>query len=282
MDTRRSHRAWLSGGGSLLRALPEECAVAISYNGSTQAVMMATPADLHDFAVGFTLTEGLADPSEILEVEAAETPRGIDLQLWLAASAADRLAARRRAMAGPVGCGLCGIESLEEAMRDPVPLPHADIALSGEDIMAAMAALPAHQPLHDATRAAHAAGFWRPGHGFVAVREDVGRHNALDKLAGAMVRASAQPADGAPAGRVVARAALDGAVIITSRVSVDMVQKAVAMRAPVLVAASAPTAAALRMAQAAGLTLVALARPDRFETFTHPHRITGKDTAHVA
>lgn len=267
MDIRRSHRAWAWGGGSLLRALPEECAVAIGYNGSTQAVMMATPADLHDFALGFTLTEGLAEPAEILEVEPVETPRGIDLRIWLAAPAADRLAARRRAMAGPVGCGLCGIESLEEAVRDPVPLPDDGFALPAREILAAMAALPAHQPLHDATRATHAAGFWRNG-AFVAVREDVGRHNALDKLAGAMVRAG--------------EAASNGAVVITSRVSVDMVQKAVAMRAPVLIAASAPTAAALDMAEAAGLTVVALARADRFEIFTHPHRIITAGAADVA
>lgn len=268
MDLRRSCRAVLSGGGSLLRALPEECAVAIGYNGTTQAVMMATPDDLHDFALGFTLTEGLADPAEIESVEVVETPRGIDLQLWLAAPAADRLAARRRAMAGPVGCGLCGIESLEEAVRSPAPLPPSDFTLPASEILAAIATLPAHQPLHDATRAAHAAGFWRPGHGFVAVREDVGRHNALDKLAGAMLRAG--------------QSCADGAVVITSRVSVDMVQKAVAMRAPVLVAVSAPTAAALDMAQAAGLTVVALARPDRFETFTHPHRIPQAGAADVA
>jgi FdhD protein len=251
----------------MLRALPEECAVAIGYNGSTQAVMMATPADLHDFALGFTLTEGLADPSDIESVEVVETPRGIDLQLWLAAPAAERLAARRRAMAGPVGCGLCGIESLEEAVRDPAPLPDTGFTLPAGEILAAMAALPAHQPLHDATRAAHAAGFWCNG-AFAAVREDVGRHNALDKLAGALLRA-AEPAT-------------NGAIVITSRVSVDMVQKAVAMRSPVLIAVSAPTAAALDVAQAAGLTVVALARPDRFETFTHPHRITGQDAAHVA
>lgn len=268
MDTRRSHRAWLSGGGSMLRALPEECAVAIGYNGSTQAVMMATPADLHDFAVGFTLTEGLADPSEIESVEVVETPRGIDLQVWLAAPAADRLAARRRAMAGPVGCGLCGIESLEEAVRDPEPLPQAAFALPASEVLSAMAALPAHQPLHDATRAAHAAGFWRPGMGYVAVREDVGRHNALDKLAGALLRAG--------------ETAIEGAIVLTSRVSVDMVQKAVAMRAPVLVAVSAPTAAALDVAERAGLTVVALARPDRFETFTHPYRITTAGAADVA
>lgn len=267
MDSRRSHRAWLSGGGSMLRALPEECAVAIGYNGSTQAVMMATPADLKDFAVGFTLTEGLADPAEIESVEVVETSRGIDLQIWLAAPAADRLAARRRAMAGPVGCGLCGIESLEEAVRDPVPLPDTPFALPASDILAAMAALPAHQPLHDATRAAHAAGFWHNG-AFVAVREDVGRHNALDKLAGAMRRAG--------------QTCTGGAVVITSRVSVDMVQKTVAMRAPVLVAVSAPTAAALDMADAAGLTVAALARADRFETFTHPHRIRTAGAADVA
>lgn len=268
MDIRRSHRAWLSGGGSLLRALPEECAVAVSYNGTTQAVMMATPADLHDFAVGFSLTEGLADPAEIDSIEVVETPRGIDLQLWLATPAADRLSVRRRAMAGPVGCGLCGIESLEEAVRDPAPLAPSSFTLPAADILAAMATLPAHQPLHDATRAVHAAGFWRPGQGFVAVREDVGRHNALDKLAGAMVRAG-ETCDA-------------GAIVITSRVSIDMVQKAVAIRTPVLVAVSAPTAAALDVAEKAGLTVVALARPDRFEIFTHPDRIPPAGAADVA
>lgn len=268
METRRATRAILPLGGTMLRALPEESAVALSYNGSTQAVMMATPADLHDFAVGFTLTEALANPTEIDSIDVVETPQGIDLQVWLKSAAADRLTARRRTMAGPVGCGLCGIDSLAEATRAPAPLPASALTLAGQDIMSAMVALPAHQPLHDATRAAHAAGLWRPGHGFVAVREDVGRHNALDKLAGALLRAGENPGL--------------GAVVLTSRVSLDMVQKTARLGAPILVAASAPTAAALDLAETLNLTVVALARPDRFEVFTHAARITLEGTADVA
>ncbi|MFN7051607.1 MAG: formate dehydrogenase accessory sulfurtransferase FdhD, partial [Gemmobacter sp.] len=132
------------GAGALRdgsRALPAEVAVAISYNGSTQAVMMATPADLADFARGFTLTEGIATLDEIDSIETVETPRGIDLQIWLAGAAADRQAKRRRSMAGPVGCGLCGIDSLEEAMRVARPVPPSDFAMTPAQVMAAVAAL---------------------------------------------------------------------------------------------------------------------------------------------
>ena len=256
------------GAGALRdgsRALPAEVAVAISYNGSTQAVMMATPADLADFARGFTLTEGIATLDEIESIEAVETPRGIDLQIWLAGAAADRQAKRRRSMAGPVGCGLCGIDSLEEAMRVARPLPPSDFAMTPAQVMAAVAALPGHQPLHDATRAAHCAAFWTAG-AIVAAREDVGRHNALDKLIGSLIRTPRGP----------------GALVLTCRTSVDMVQKACAAGFPILIAVSAPTAAAVQMAEAAGLTLIALARPDGFELFTHPHRITPEDKADVA
>jgi len=258
------------GAGALRdgsRALPAEVAVAISYNGSTQAVMMATPADLADFARGFTLTEGIATLDEIESIEAVETPRGIDLQIWLAGAAADRQAKRRRSMAGPVGCGLCGIDSLEEAMRVARPVPPSDFAMTPAQVMAAMAALPGHQPLHDATRAAHCAAFWTP-EGIALSREDVGRHNALDKLIGALAGGAGQPQA--------------GAVVLTCRTSVDMVQKACAAGFPILIAVSAPTAAAVQMAEAAGLTLIALARPDGFELFTHPHRITPEDKADVA
>lgn len=249
------------------RALPEEVPVALSYNGTTQAVMMASPADLEDFARGFTLTEGIANLAEIEDIAIVPVAGGFDAQIWLTEGAGTRLAARRRHMLGPVGCGLCGIDSIEAAVRTPARVA-ADLRLAPSQIMAAMAALPLHQTLHETTRAAHAAAFLHPGTGIGPLREDVGRHNALDKLAGALA------AVGIDAGA--------GAVVMTSRVSIDLVQKAAALGAPVLIAASAPTARAVRMADAAGLTLVALARTDGFEVFTHPHRIAPPEVADVA
>lgn len=256
------------------RELACEVAVAISFNGTTQAVMMATPADLVDFAHGFALTEGLALPHEITEVTPVETAKGIDLQIWVTPEAESRLTRRRRHMAGPVGCGLCGIESIEEAVRDMAPV-QSQAAMTPFEIMAAVSALPQSQPLHDMTRAAHAAGFWCDGK-MLAAREDVGRHNALDKLAGALmaVRGSPQPPDDDLArGRVRDLTHLSGAVVLTSRVSIDMVQKVAAMGQAILIAVSAPTAHAVTLADSLNITLIALARPDRFEVFTHPHRI---------
>lgn len=252
------------------RALPEEVAVALSFNGSTQAVMMATPADLEDFAYGFALTEGLARPDEIESLDCVETPRGVDLQIWVAPRAAARLAERRRSMMGPVGCGLCGIDSLDQAMR-ALPRLERGYTLAPAEVRAAMAALPRAQPLHDATHAVHAAGYWNGG--LQMLREDVGRHNALDKLAGALLRG------GAPQGQ------RPGAVVLTSRVSIDMVQKVAMLGVSVLIAVSAPTAHAVALAEDCGLTLIALARPDRFEVFTHDSRLTGGPAAgepHVA
>lgn len=237
------------------RHLPEEVAVAITYNASTQAVMMATPADLEDFAYGFSLTEGIAAPDDIQNVEVAVVPRGIDLRIWLRADAGARLAERRRMMTGPVGCGLCGIDSLEQALRDMAPVT-SDLRMTSDDIRRAMGALRDHQPLHDATRAAHAAGYWLPAQGYAAVREDVGRHNALDKLAGA-IRDTEK----------------SGAVVMTSRVSVDLVQKVAAIGAPMLIAVSAPTAQAVELAERLQITLVGLARGDGFQCFSHPERI---------
>lgn len=254
------------GSASGSRELPEEAAVAISFNGSTQAVMMATPADLVDFAYGFALTEELALDHEITEVTPVETPRGIDLQIWVTPEAEARLSRRRRKMAGPVGCGLCGIDSIDEAVRDMAPVVESWPRLPPSEVMAAVAALPQFQPLHDATRAAHAAGFWCNGR-MIAVREDVGRHNALDKLAGAWLAMNRVP-EGA-----LASPPQQGAVVLTSRVSIDMVQKVAAMGQPMIIAVSAPTAHAVTLAERLNITLIALARPDRFEVFTHPHRI---------
>jgi FdhD protein len=245
------------------RVLPEEVAVALSFNGTTQAVMMASPVDLEDFGYGFALTEGIAGPSEVLSVEVEKLDRGIDVQVWLKPEAEVRLRERRRVMAGPVGCGLCGIDSIEQALREVPAVAPSAFRMTPAQVMEAVAALPGVQRLHDATRAVHGAAFWN-GRVLLA-REDVGRHNALDKLVGAMVRMNAQPT---------------GAVVLTSRVSTDMVQKVAMLGAPMIIAVSAPTVAAVELAEAAGITLVALAKGERFEVFSDTDRIV-TEGAHV-
>lgn len=255
------HRA--GTGGAVTRSLPEEVPVAMVYGGTTQAVMMASPADLEDFAMGFSLTEGIvAGPDEIQRLEVLDHPQGIEAQMWLAEDRAEALAARRRFMTGPVGCGLCGIDSIAEAVRALPDLGRAGPRIDAADVAAATDALRDWQPLHDQTRATHAAGFLIPGQGIVLAREDVGRHNALDKLIGAMAR------QGVDAGQ--------GAFVLTSRVSTEMVQKCAMAGAGLLIAVSAPTAHALRLAEGAGITLAAFARGGSFDLFTHPHRIMAK------
>lgn len=258
-----------AGTGRSPRSVPEEAAVALSYAGTTHAVMMATPADLEDFALGFSLTEGIvASPDEIEAVEVEDLGAGIDVQIRLRDTAGTRFEARRRRLAGPVGCGLCGIESIEEAMRSVDPVGGSPLVVSADDVAQSVRLLASHQTLHRQTGAVHAAGFYVPGKGIVAAREDVGRHNALDKLAGALAR------------RGVAGAT--GLVVVTSRVSVEMVQKTAAIGAPVIAAVSAPTALAVRTAEAAGMTLAALVRGDEYDVFTHPDRISAGAEKHVA
>ncbi len=250
MSEKETPLRWRDGTtGPSDRTLADEVPVAIVVNGTTVAVLLATPADLYDFAVGFALTEGLVvRAADAGEVEVVRYADGIEVRLWLAGDGA--VAARRRTITGPSGCGLCGIESLAAAVVTPRVVTAPGPRPTPAEIVAAIGALGEAQPLGRATRAVHGAALWRRGAAIV-VREDVGRHNALDKLVGAV------------AGIETA----DAMLLLTSRVSVEMVQKASVLGTPILVAVSAPTSLAVATAQAAGLTLVAVTRSDGFEVF---------------
>ena len=242
---------------------PQECPVAIVIDGMSQAVLMATPHDLRDFALGFALTEGLiASPADVQDYEEAEVEAGgfpaREARLWLRPGLAAGLAERRRSMVGPVGCGLCGVDSIAAALPQVVPVA-SNWSMPPEDVGRAMDALAEGQVLRRITPAIHGAAFWDGRRAIT--REDVGRHNALDKLAGALAREEID--------------AGQGAIVMSSRLSVDLVQKAARIGAPVLIGASAPTGLALDWAGRAGLTLIARARGDAFDLYTHPRRIAG-------
>jgi FdhD protein len=251
-----------------VRVVPIETAVALTYNRTTHAVMLATPADLEDFAIGFSLSEGIIETAaDIHALEIVEVPDGVECRMDLAGDRLDALTRRQRRLAGPSGCGLCGLDSLAAAVR-PAPVVAGARAFTPSMIQDAMRSMHPAQTLNAATHAVHAAAFWSPEQGLVALREDVGRHNALDKLSGALTRL------GVSAG--------SGLALLSSRVSVEMVQKAAMLGAPVIVAISAPTSLAIHVADAAGITLIGVARDDGFEVFTHPNRITTRMGRHVA
>jgi formate dehydrogenase accessory protein FdhD len=245
-----------------LDQLVEEVPVALVYNGISHAVMMASPADLADFARGFSLSEGIIERAdEIRAVEAVAHDKGVELQIDLAPERFWRLKERRRTLAGRTGCGLCGIDSLEEVARDLQVLPDGGVVALAA-IQRGLAALPAAQVWNAEARALHAAAFCDRAGRLLLLREDVGRHNALDKLLGALVAAGIDPAA--------------GFAIITSRCSVEMAQKAIVAGIRVLVAVSAPTLMARRLAESNNLTLAALARQDSILVVAHGERILGE------
>ena len=238
--------------------LAAEVPVALVYNGRPHVVMMCTPADLEDFAVGFTVTEGIATAQDVRRTDVVRYSGGIELQVEISPSAADALAERGRSLVGRTGCGLCGVETIHEALRELSPIRSAT-KVSADALRRAGRALGDRQPLNADTHAIHAAG-WADARGELAiVREDVGRHNALDKVIGALLRAGTDAAT--------------GFALVTSRASYELVQKAAVANIPLLAAVSRPTALAVQLAQDSGITLVGLLRGDTANVYTHPDRI---------
>ena len=255
------HHLHRINGGGIREAddmLAEEAPVALVYNGIAHVVLMATPADLPELALGFSMSEGILQQArEAYDIEVQQGCNGIEVHLEIASERFQALKARRRSMSGRSGCGLCGIDSLA-AVQTALPKVMRGSVIQAADIQTALADLHKHQHLRSQTGAAHGAAWVEQGiirHAF----EDIGRHNALDKLAGALARTDID--------------VTTGMVLLTSRVSVEMVQKTAVIGAPLIASVSAPTALAVRMATAAGITLAAIARHDGFEIFTNNHRL---------
>ncbi|HUN70795.1 MAG TPA: formate dehydrogenase accessory sulfurtransferase FdhD [Steroidobacteraceae bacterium] len=237
----------------------EEMPVALVYHGVPHVVMLATPSHLEDYAVGFTLSEGLvAHPDEIRGVEAVRGDESAEVRITVAWERFAALLDRRRNLTGRSGCGLCGQETVEHAVREVKPVgPGA--RLSAAELHQAIAQLADLQPINARTGSVHAAAWIAPGKGIQVVREDVGRHNALDKTIGALVRSGVDPSG--------------GALLLTSRASFELVQKSAAVGVAFFAAFSAPTAFAVRLAERAGMTLVAFAREHRHVVYAHPWRL---------
>jgi FdhD protein len=236
-----------------------EVPLAILYNQTPYAVMLGSPADLQDFAVGFSITEGLLkQPAELLGFAVEPQPEGLELRLTVADAVIEAVEARARTLPGRTGCGLCGVRALAAAIRYPAPVSRS-FTVSSEAIQRALASLSRSQAVYALTGAVHAAAWASPQGDIELVREDVGRHNALDKLLGAVLSR-----DGA---------VTNGFVVVSSRASYEMVQKVATCGVELLVAVSAPTALALRVAQSCELTLVAFARSGRHTLYSHPERV---------
>jgi FdhD protein len=246
-------------GADIRHNIAMEVPVSLVYNGISYAVMMATPADLEDFALGFSISEGIIQgKDEMLGIKAFQEEKGILLAMDIPDERFAKIAHRKRRMTGRTGCGLCGVESLEDAVRSLPPV-QGTIKISSSAVYKAYETLHGLQPEKQATGAVHSAAFVMPDGHIRLVREDVGRHNALDKLIGAAAGAGMEPSS--------------GFILVTSRCSFEMVQKTVSFGTPVLAAISAPTTLAVSLAEKSHLTLIALARREKFIVFSHPERI---------
>ncbi|MGA9575379.1 MAG: formate dehydrogenase accessory sulfurtransferase FdhD [Lysobacterales bacterium] len=237
-----------------------EVPVALTYNKRSHVVMMATPTALEDFAIGFSLTEGIIRrPSDVLEVSVFEREKGLELAMTVNRDCFEQLAVQRRNLVGRTGCGLCGAESLDQAVRGPATVT-GRLSVTAAALQAAVRSLQVHQPLQALTGAVHGAAWCSTAGEILAAREDVGRHNALDKLIGHLARTGFDPGT--------------GFALVSSRASYEMVYKAAAAGIELLAAVSAPTTLAIDFAQRSGITLVGFARPGRHNVYTFESRIT--------
>ncbi|GGZ11484.1 formate dehydrogenase accessory sulfurtransferase FdhD [Novosphingobium colocasiae] len=251
----------VAGDAAVSRAVAVEAPVALEFNGIGYAVMMASPHDLEDYACGFALSEGLVGAvDEIGEIIVHEAPGGWIVRVGLPHERMEPVIARARSRVSESSCGLCGMDSIEQVLR-PLPAIRARIATSREAIARALADLSDHQPLGRETGAMHAAAFCTPDGAILAVAEDVGRHNALDRLIGTLARRRMDPTQ--------------GFLLLSARCSFELVEKAVRAGCPLLVTISAPTTLAVDRARQAGLALVALARSDSALVFTDPANVLG-------
>lgn len=237
----------------------EEVPIVLVYNGISHVVMLATPTNLEDFALGFSITEGIIQNSkEFLSARVYQRANGIEVSIKIPPERFQCLSDKGRNLTGRTGCGLCGASTLKQAIRQPVPV-HSTVTVSAEQLSSALADLQHKQSLNQLTGAIHAAAWVEPERGIVELREDVGRHNALDKLLGLLSRTG--------------RDINGGFVIVTSRASYELVQKTAFMGIGLLVAISAPTGLAIRLAEQAGVTLVGFARDNKHVVYSHGHRL---------
>ena len=240
--------------------IAEEVPVSLVYNGAPHVVMLATPTNLEEFALGFSVTEGIIKtPKELLSVRIYNRSNGIEVYLQIPKQRFDCLADKGRNLTGRTGCGLCGASTLQQAIRRPNAV-NGDLTLSATELFSALGDIKQRQMLNQLTGSVHAAAWVVPGQGVMDIREDIGRHNALDKLIGLLLRSGKNLAS--------------GFVIVTSRASYELVQKSACVGITALAAMSAPTGLAIRLADEAGLTLIGFARDDQHVVYTNPQRLT--------